>query len=309
MSAKQVKNLAGSLRAKLLNRSRERKEDFQFVLSRWIAERFLYRLGESPQHDRFVLKGATLFLIWQGKLVRPTRDVDFLGYGSPEIAEVTKSIRDICSVVAEDGIAFDLDGIRAEEIRAAAEYDGVRVFVPASLDDARITLQIDIGFGDAVEPAPVDAELPVMLDLPAPKLRTYPPEVVIAEKFQAMVQLGTANSRMKDFFDIWILSREHSFLMYRLRGAIVATFERRKTEVPNGLPTALTDVFLKDAEKVKLWKAFLKRIQLSDDYARLEDVGQAIGVFLMPVVESVNAKSTEGQRWIFEQSRWIGDEI
>ena len=309
MSAKQVKNLAGSLRAKLLNRSRERKEDFQFVLSRWIAERFLYRLGESPQHDRFVLKGATLFLIWQGKLARPTRDVDFLGYGSPEIGEVTKSIRDICSVVAEDGISFDLDGIRAEEIRAAAEYDGVRVFVPASLDDARITLQIDIGFGDAVEPAPVDAELPVMLDLPAPKLRTYPPEVVIAEKFQAMVQLGTANSRMKDFFDIWILSREHSFLMSRLRGAIMATFERRKTEVPNGLPTALTDVFLKDAEKVKLWKAFLKRIQLSDDYARLEDVGQAIGVFLMPVVESVNEKSSEAKRWTFEQSRWIRDEI
>jgi hypothetical protein len=192
-------NMSASLRGRLLERAQERKEDFQFILSRWTAERFLYRLGISPQREKFVLKGATMFLIWQGKLPRPTRDVDFLGYGSAAIPEVIKSIRAACSISAEDGLVFDLEKIRAEEIREDAEYDGVRVFVPASLDKARVMLQIDIGFGDAVDPSPIDAELPVMLDLPAPKLRTYPSEVAIAEKFQAMVRLGIANSRMKDF--------------------------------------------------------------------------------------------------------------
>lgn len=291
MSAKEVKNLAASYRAKLLNRSRERKEDFQFVLSRWIAERFLYRLGASKQHDQFVLKGATLFLIWKGELARPTRDVNLLGYGAPDIDAVVKTVREICSLHADDGIEFDLDGIRGEAIREDAEYDGIRVFIGAALDKAKVTMQIDIGYGDVVDPAPVEMKLPVMLDLPAPKLRTYPPEVVIAEKFQAIVQLGMGNSRMKDFFDIWMLSREQGFSMARLRRAIVTTFEHRKTPLPGALPTALTEAFLQDAEKVKLWKAFLRRIQLPDDHAALEQVGQSIASFLVPVVNVAEAKN------------------
>jgi predicted nucleotidyltransferase component of viral defense system len=201
----------------LLERARSRKEDFEFVLGRWVAERFLYRLGQSSQRERFVLKGATLFLIWQGKLPRPTRDVDLLGYGSAEIEKVIGAIREICSVKADDGIIFDLDKIAGEEIREEAEYDGVRVRVPASLDGAKAQLQIDIGFGDAVDPAPEETAVPVMLEMESPRLKAYPPEVVIAEKLQAMVHLGIANSRMKDFFDIWILSREQTFLMSRLR--------------------------------------------------------------------------------------------
>jgi hypothetical protein len=165
-----LKNLAGSHRAKLLNRSRERKEDFQFVL-----------------------KGATMFLIWKGRLLRPTRDVDFLGYGSPDPDHVTATIRAICEMPAEDGLLFDLDGVSAEEMREDAGYPGVRVLIPASLDGAKVILQIDIGYGDAVDPAPIEAELPVILGLPPPWLRTYPPEVAIAEKFQAMAHLGTAN--------------------------------------------------------------------------------------------------------------------
>ncbi len=290
MSAKAVTNLAASLRAKLLNRARARKEDFQFVQSRWIAERFLYRLGLSKQHDRFVLKGATLFLVWNAELARPTRDIDFLGFGSPDLNDVLQAIREICALQAEDGIVFNLGEIRGDEIREEAEYDGVRAFIPASLDDARITLQIDIGFGDAVEPAPIDMELPVMLDLPAPKLRTYPAEAVIAEKFQAMVHLGIANSRMKDFFDIWMLSRDRAFKIIQLRRAMVATFGRRKTLLPGAVPTALTETFLRDPEKIKLWKAFLKRIQLPDGHAELEEVGNAIAAFLMPAArqDSVN---------------------
>lgn len=293
MSAKQVKNLAASLRAKLLSRSRERNEDFQFVLGRWIAERFLYRLGISRKSDQFVLKGATLFLVWKGELLRPTRDIDFLGYGSSKLDEVAKSIREICSLAVEDGIVFDLEAIRAEEIREEAEYDGVRVFVPASLDNARATLQVDIGFGDAVEPAPVQAEIPVMLNLPAPTVRSYPPEAAIAEKFEAMVKLGIANSRMKDFFDIWILSREQTFRMAQLRRAVMATFERRRTAIPQGVPTALTEAFLRDREKVTLWKAFLRRIQLPDDYAELPQVGRTIAEFLMPVLNPVDVKNED----------------
>lgn len=267
------------------------------MLGRWVAERFLYRLGKSSQRERFVLKGATLFLIWQGKLPRPTRDVDFLGYGSAEIEKVIGAIREICSVKADDGIIFDLDKIAGEEIREEAEYDGVRVRVPASLDGAKAQVQIDIGFGDAVDPAPEETAVPVMLEMESPRLKAYPPEVAIAEKFQAMVHLGIANSRMKDFFDIWILSREQTFLMSRLRRALEATFGRRKTELPEERPTALSDVFLKDKGKADQWKAFLNRMQLPKDLSELDAVGDAIARFLMPVIEAARAHNDDEQVW------------
>lgn len=292
----EVKNIPASMRAKLYALAQKRKEDFQFVLTRWVAERFLYRLGESKHHDRFVLKGATLFLIWKGELARPTRDVDFLCYGSADTGRVVHTIREICSLTAADGIEFDLDKIRAEEIRDDADYGGVRVFVPAVLDKAKVTVQIDIGFGDVVDPAPVETKFPVILDLPPPSLRAYPPEVVIAEKLQAMIQLGIANSRMKDFFDIWTLSREQTFRMARLRRAIVATFEHRKTPLPESSPTALTDSFLRDPEKVKLWKAFLKRIHLPGGDAELADVGTYIWGFLKPVLGSDDTVA-KGMEW------------
>lgn len=297
MSAKEVKNLAASLCSKLLNRSRERKEDFQFVLSRWIAERFLYRLGVSKQRDQFVLKGATMFLIWKGELARPTRDVDLLGYGAPDIKSVVKTVREICSLHADDGIEFDLDGIRGEAIREDAEYDGIRVFVGATLDKAKVTMQIDIAYGDVVEPAPIEAKMPVMLDLPAPTLRAYPPEAVIAEKFEAMVKLGMGNSRMKDFFDIWMLSREQTFGMPRLRRAIHATFKRRKTPLPRSVPMAFTKAFLSDAAKLGQWNGFLRRIQLKEGHAELGDVGAAIAGFVMPAIEAARGKEAEEMEW------------
>ncbi len=295
MSVRQAKNLSASVRAKLLNRSRERREDFQFVLGRWVAERFLYRLGQSAHRDRYVLKGATLFLVWQGGIARPTRDLDFLAYGSSEASAVTKAIREICQVPADDGLVFELGEIRTEETRAEAEYDGMRVLVPAALDQARVVLQLDLGFGDAVEPPSSEIELPVMLEFPAPKVRAYPAEVVIAEKFQAMVQLGIANSRMKDFFDLWALSREQAFQMTRLRRAVRATFERRRTPLPKVRPTALTDDFLKDQAKAALWKAFLKRVG-SPEGAALGEVGEAIARFIMPVVERSGDDGAE-RRW------------
>src|SRR5262249_34432000 len=163
MKAKRPVNLAASLRARLLNVAEKRKEDFQFVLDRWVAERFLYRLGRSSHRNQFILKGASLFLIWEGKLPRPTRDIDFLGIGSAQIKDVIAAIAEICSVPAEDGIVFEVKRITGEAIREDAEYDGVRVQVPVSLDKARSPLQIDIGFGDAADPIPEEQTFPVML--------------------------------------------------------------------------------------------------------------------------------------------------
>lgn len=297
MNPKTPKNVAASMRAKLLDRARERKVDFQFMLSRWVAERFLYRLGKSDQRELFVLKGATLFLIWQGKLLRPTRDIDLLGYGSAQIRNVVESIREICSIEAADGIVFDLAAVIGEEIREDAEYDGVRVCVPATLDGAKVQLQVDIGFGDAVDPAPEETTFPAMLEMESPRLKAYPPEVVIAEKLQAMVQLGIANSRMKDFFDIWMLSREQNFIMSRMCRAVVATFARRKTELPTGRPTALTDSFLKEKGKGDQWKAFLNRMQLAKDLADLDEVGNAIADFVMPVFDAARAENPGEMEW------------
>jgi hypothetical protein len=297
MKSKPPKNVAASIRARLLDRARRQKEAFQFVLGRWTVERFLYRLSRSKQREQFVLKGATLFLIWQGKLPRPTRDVDFLGYGSAERDSVTGAIRDVCAVKADDAIVFDLAGITAEEIREEAEYDGLRVRVPASLDGAKAPLQIDIGFGDAVDPVPQEMAFPTMLEMESPRIKAYPPEVVIAEKLQAMVHLGIANSRMKDFFDIWILSREQTFVMSRMRQAVKATFARRKTALPSERPTALTDAFLKDKGKIDQWRAFLHRMALPKDLAELGEVGDAIAGFLMPVIEAVRANQGDELEW------------
>ncbi|HWZ43624.1 MAG TPA: nucleotidyl transferase AbiEii/AbiGii toxin family protein [Candidatus Saccharimonadales bacterium] len=294
---KPVKNVAASLRAKLLEHTRQTKQDFQFVLDRWVGERFLFRLGQSKHREQFVLKGATLFLIWKGQLPRPTRDVDLLGYGSPQVEDVVAVIKEICSLEVNDGIVFQSNEIKGGPIREDAEYQGVRAWVPASLDGARSKLQIDIGFGDAVNPEAEERALPVILDLEPPRLKAYPPEVAIAEKLQAMVYLGMANSRMKDFFDIWVLCREQRFQMSRLRTAIVSTFKRRQTPLPAEPPTALTAVFLKDTSKNNQWNAFLTRIAWSGDKGDLKEIGEVISKFLLPIIEQARADSQEEWEW------------
>ena len=294
---KKITNIAGSNRAKLLALARERGEDFQFLLGRWVVERFLYRLSQSAHKDSFVLKGAMLFLAWDGQMHRPTRDVDLLGFGSPDIPGVTQRIREICSLVEADGILFDLAGIEGTRIKEEAEYEGVRLRVPASLEGARIIMQIDVGFGDLVDPPPGQVTFPVLLPLAAPVIRGYPPEAVVAEKFHAMVVLGIANSRMKDFFDIWRLGQTHRFEAGRLARAIGNTFERRQTPVPEMLPLALTDEFLKDTAKLAQWAAFGKRLGLGD-IPKLPVVGRYIAAFLMPTVDAARTGSPLGREWI-----------
>jgi len=296
MTARKVRNIAGSYRAKLLALARDRGEDFQFLLGRWVVERFLYRLATSSHKNSFILKGATLFLAWDGRLYRPTKDLDLLAFGSAEVAEVTQRIRDVCAVPENDGIIFDLDQLQGERIKEDAEYEGVRVRVPATLDKARVSMQIDIGFGDLVDPQPTELSLPVLLPLDPPVLRGYPPEAVIAEKFHAMVVLGIANSRLKDFFDIWTLARSRQFDLQRLSHSVRSTFERRRTALPETVPLALTAEFWEDRSKQTQWTAFGNRLGLGKLPA-LSVIGEEIASFLIPVLGDNATASVVTRRW------------
>lgn len=293
---KRIRNVAASHRAKLLALARTRGEDFQFLLGRWTIERFLYRLARSRHKDSFVLKGAMLLLAWGSELYRPTKDLDLLGFGSADVVEVANRIREICSVPAHDGIVLDVAGIEAERIKEDAEYEGVRVWVPASLEGARVTMQIDVGFGDAVDPAPAELPFPTLLPLDAPVVRAYPPEAVIAEKFQAMIALGIANSRMKDFFDIWRFATTKRFDLVSLSQSIRKTFERRRTGMPEVPPVALTDEFLQDTAKKTQWTAFCNRLGLRDTPA-LDAIGPVLISFLMPAVEQARQRKPNALIW------------
>ncbi|MCK9515846.1 MAG: nucleotidyl transferase AbiEii/AbiGii toxin family protein [Ottowia sp.] len=229
------RNTAASVRARLLAKARTDKQDFNFVLTRYAVERLLYRLSVSALADHFFLKGALLFNLWFDIPHRPTRDADLLSFGSAEIRHVEATFREICAVELDDGMRFQADSVHAEEIRKEANYSGVRVTLIGLLDGARCHVQVDVGFGDAVTPGPEAVDYPVMLsEMPAPKLRAYPRYTVIAEKLEALVALGIANSRMKDYFDLWILSRYTDFDGDLLCKAIHATFERRRTPLPDG---------------------------------------------------------------------------
>lgn len=201
------KNLAHSIFQRLLNRAKSNKEDFNLLLSRYGMERFLYRLSVSPHNDRFILKGASLFLVWKGQNYRVTRDADLLGLGISDIKQLADLFREVCHVEFQgDGMIYMPESLNAEEIREDQEYDGVRITLIGMLNQARIPLQIDIGFGDAITPAPEQIEYPTLFDAPPPLLKAYPRYTLVAEKVEAMIKLGLANSRMKDFYDIWLLS-------------------------------------------------------------------------------------------------------
>jgi hypothetical protein len=296
MTQQKGRNVAASHRAKLLNLARDRREDFQFLLGRWMIERFLFRLARSRHKDSFILKGAMLFAAWEGILHRPTKDLDLLGFGSPDVEDVARRIREVCAVWIDDGIVFTLAGIEAERIKEDAEYEGVRVRVPASLDGARVLMQIDVGFGDLVDPPPLELTFPVLLPLDAPVLRAYPPEAVIAEKFHAMVLLGIANSRMKDFFDVWTLASTHEFNLARLSSSVRSTFERRRSALPEGAPMALTDEFLEDASKKTQWRGFANRTGLRG-LPSLREVGETLIRFLVPVIAAARAEVPASQSW------------
>lgn len=275
---------------RLLNLSRERREDFNLVLTRYANERFLYRLAQSAYGDRFVLNGAMLFTIWTGQAHRPTRDVDLLGYGNNSEEALVGIFKDVCAVDVEaDGVMFDADSLKVTEIRKDQDYQGKRIQLNAVLGNARIPLQIDIGFGDVVIPSVEQIEYPVMLNFPAPKLAVYSKETFIAEKFQAMVTLGFVNSRMKDFYDIWMMTKQFSFEGRVLGQAIRATFQRRQTKLPETPPVALTVEFSGDPGKEQQWRAFLARNGLDSNNISFSGVIDDLRDFLMPLMSETEA--------------------
>lgn len=283
MSARQVRDVAASVRQRLLKLSRERGEDFQLILNHYAVERLLYRLGQSAYNQQFVLKGAMLFSVWGGGPHRPTRDLDLLGHGHNHVADVEQVFWEICHTrVEDDGIEIDPTSIHGEEIQGNDEYEGVRISLITYLAGARINLQVDVGFGDLVVPDPEMVSYPVLLDFPEPRVRAYPREAVVAEKYQAMVQLGIANSRMKDFHDLWELAQRFEFIGDRLAQAIQATFERRRTPLPIELPLALTADFHDDTTKREQWRAFLVKGRLEGSPGELREVTVFLVPFLMP---------------------------
>lgn len=277
-----------SIRQRLLNHAKTSVEEFQLTLDRYAVERLLYRLSISRHRDDFLLKGAMLFRHWFDQEHRPTRDADFLGFGAADPARIEAIVRELCELEVDDGLAFDLAGLRVSEIRETARYDGLRVNLRARLGSAECLIQWDIGFGDAVTPGPEDAELPTLLDdLPVPSLRIYPRETVFAEKLEAIVVLGMTNSRMKDYFDLLSLAQEGRLDPTVLRNAVSATFARRGTPMPGSLPVGLTEAFASDSAKQKQWRAFLERGRLEAP-GLAEVVAELAGV-VAPLLETPQA--------------------
>lgn len=290
------KNIGASVRARLLNKARAEKLDFNLLLTRYALERMLYRLSISTQRSQFLLKGALLFDLWFDVPHRPTHDADFLSFGSAETPHLGALFREICQIDANDGIVFLPESVKAGEIRKEANYAGVRVTLTGMLDGARCPVQLDIGFGDAVVPGPEEAAYPVILgEMPEPHLRVYPRYTVVAEKLEALTSLGMLNSRMKDYFDLWILARHSDFDGAVLSRAIRATFERRRTGLPNGVPVGLTGEFVQDAQKTRQWQAFLRKNAL--DSVPLATVVDDLRNFLLPVLATVASGTDHGQRW------------
>lgn len=291
-------NLAASVGHRLRNIAKAQGEQLQNVLNRYGLERLLYRLSQSSHRERFVLKGALLFTLWSEEPHRRTRDLDPLGFGAEQIAEWEQVFREICVVQVEaDGLEMLAESVRGEIIRVEEEYAGVRIKLMAMLGKARIPLQVDVGFGDAVSPAPEEMLFPTLLDFPSPSLRAYRPETVIAEKFQAMVDLGLRNTRLKDFYDIWKLAQQFEFEGEVLAEAIRATFARRSTALPLDVPLALSEKFAKDALKISQWTGFLRKSALRDQGTPLAEVITLLGDFLLPPLRAVREGKLFAQHW------------
>lgn len=299
MTDRSQAGLEQSIKQRLLNLSRESGETFNIILVRYGIERFLYRLTQSPYADQFVLKGAVLFSIWAEKPHRPTQDVDLLGFGEPSPERLAPVFRDICNADVEaDGLVFDPDTVDVQPIRADAVYDGMRVRLMATLGKACINLQIDVGFGDVVTPDASVLTLDSMLALPAPALRAYPPETVVAEKLEAIVTLAMTNSRMKDYFDLWTVSQTMLFEMSTLRAAVAATFQRRKTELVEMPPPGLTPAFGADTAKRAQWAAFIRKMGLDAETPELAQIVHCLGAFLLPLLDTDGERVPASARWV-----------
>ena len=292
---KSPKNMPASVRQRLLNRARNDRRPFNELLQYYAMERFLYRLSQSVHIDRFILKGALMLRVWRSPEFRPTMDIDMLGKTSNKEADIVAQIQDILTVDVEtDGLIFDSDSIQAERITENADYEGIRIRFLGVLGTARINMQIDIGFGDVVYPAPEKSNLPTMLNFPAPRLLCYSRESSIAEKFETMVKMGELNSRMKDFYDIWLLSRQFDFDGANLTEAIRLTFKRRGTALPAEID-AFTETFIE--AKQTQWTAFRKRLQQDHVPASFREIMASVDRFLSPIVAVIFSGKPSPTNW------------
>lgn len=278
------RDLGASVRQRLLNLARAQGRPFQELLQYYAMERFLYRLSKSQFRESFILKGALLLTAWRAPQSRPTMDIDLLGRTESGLEHIRSVVEELCGfAVEQDGVEFKKDTIEIEKIKEDAEYEGARVRLIARVSNARLTVQIDIGFGDAIVPCPAAIEYPVLLEFPAPRLLAYPRETVVAEKLEAMTILGLLNSRMKDYFDLMLLSRLYEFEGSQLLRAVSATFKRRSTEIESS-PVGLTAQFVSAPGKAGQWRAFLRRSRFESDYAELREAVTAVSGFAAPVL-------------------------
>lgn len=301
-----ITNVAASVRARLLNHARQHGDEFQRVLTRYAIERLLFRLSRSDDADRFVLKGAMLFATWSEHAFRPTGDLDLLGQGNPEPEAIAEVFRRISGVdVPDDGIVFDAASVRVDPVREADKYQGARIRLIGQLGTAAISVQVDIGFGDSVYPAPTRQDFPTLLPhLPQPRVFMYPPETVVAEKFEAMIRFGEANGRIKDFYDLWLTLRTFPFDLSILVEAVSGTLRRRETAFPRNIPVGLTDAFAAIAAERGFWTGFLRRTPPALKPPGFPQLQEELRRFFGPVIVALSAPEGAKGRWSPDQGSW-----
>lgn len=306
MKVKTPRNVAASVRARLLDHARRHGDDYQRILTRFAVERLLFRLGRTEATDRYVLKGAMLFVTWPEHAFRPTGDLDLLGHGDPDPETIAELFARICRVeVPDDGIVFHSNTLKVEPVREGDKYKGIELALKGELSNAAIHVQVDIGFGDHVYPPPTRRVFPGLLpDLPAASVLMYPPETVIAEKFEAMIRFGEMNGRIKDFYDIWVIARTFPFDLSGLGEAVGGTLRRRETVIPSDMPVGLTDVFAKIVEERGLWRGFLRRSPPTFQPPPFPDVQAELRRFFGPVIASLALPEAAVGQWDPHGGTW-----
>jgi len=295
---KEIENIEASIKDQLQNNAKETNRPFAEVLQYYGMERFLYRVSQSKYTDKLILKGALMFTVWHVPERRITLDIDFLARYDNQIASIEKIIKDVCkTTVVQDGLAFDPANVKGQRIKEDADYEGVRVKFLGLLARSRIPMQIDIGFGDSIYPKAKEIEYPVILDLPKPRIKGYPAESVISEKFEAMVKLGLLNSRMKDFYDIWLMMRQFKFSGQKLVEALKRTFKHRKTPLPEKSPLFAEEIYDENSDQQTLWKAFLAKGEIQHAPEKLSIVAYNIEGFLIQPIQMIAKKEKLNKVW------------
>jgi len=301
---KEVKNKAASIRAKLMKMARAEGIDFDALLLRYFQEKFLYRLSISKFSDHFVLKGGLLLIYLKMPMLRPTKDIDFLAEqvkNDPD--DIEHIFRDIANVTCDDGVKFNSSSITTERIKEDADYEGIRLKIEATLGQARKRLQMDIGFGDIIIPRSKVVEFPTLLGEKPPRVKVYSIESIVSEKFEAMVKLAMANSRMKDFYDVYSLSISHNFQGRILKKAVESTFQKRKTPIPDN-PLVFRTEFYANKERQKQWTAFLRKLRLHDGSQEFSEIMKRIINFLEPVIISIRGRTQMNKSWDNTMRSW-----